>query len=285
MIKQRDSFVNINFNVWVKKFPKFRRWIFQNSSSSYDIMCLIYYRCDIRELNHTNVESAKKDFSVKITWRNISQRIRKHCLIIVQYVIEVFKGKSQWELTFRMNMLVSMTWLSLVHCAIIVHQPWSVSGYIFSTGSLQYFFPILKYGRILAYDCESNLYVFFFIRHGIDLDNPGPNSSTSIMNSCSPGEAMPSAPLSDSGDSTGNRSADNATPPMHFLTPHVEISIPYPEQAAGQRDQSPAPLNGDSPNSPQSADSNSNAPSSSHHQLSINSTAIHRYMSFKFNEK
>lgn len=97
------------------------------------------------------------------------------------------------------------------------------------------------------------------------------------MNSCAPGEAMPSAPLSDSGDSTGNRSADNATPPMHFLTPHIEISIPYPEQTTNQRNPSPAPLNGDSPNSPQSADSNSNAPSSSHHQLPINSSGIHRY--------
>lgn len=126
---------------------------------------------------------------------------------------------------------------------------------------------------------------FFFIlfRHGIDLDNPGPNSSTSIMNSCTSGEAMPSAPLSDSGDSTGNRSTDNATPPMHFLTPHVEISIPYPEQAANQRNPSPAPLNGDSPNSPQSADSNSNAPSSSHHQLAINSSTIHRWV-FKGNK-
>lgn len=114
-------------------------------------------------------------------------------------------------------------------------------------------------------------------RHGIDLDNPGPNSSTSLLNSCSPSEAMPSAPLSDSGDSTGNRSADNATPPMHFLTPHVEISIPYNnEQPSLQRNQSPAPHNGDSPNSPQSADSNSNAPSSSHHQLPINSTPLHR---------
>lgn len=132
---------------------------------------------------------------------------------------------------------------------------------------------------------------FIFSRHGIDLDNPGPNSSSSLMNNCSPGEAMPSAPLSDSGDSTGNRSADNATPPMHFLTPHVEISIPYTnDQSSNQRNQSPAPLNGDSPNSPQSADSNSNAPSSSHHhlhhhhhQLSINST-VHRLVE-QFEEK
>ena len=120
------------------------------------------------------------------------------------------------------------------------------------------------------------IYKLFF-RHGIDLDNPGPNTSASIMNSCAPGEAMSSAPLSDSGDSTGNRSADNATPPMHFLTPHVEISIPYPEQKTNARNSSPAPLNGDSPNSPQSAYSNSNAPSSSHHQLPINSTSINRY--------
>lgn len=34
-----------------------------------------------------------------------------------------------------------------------------------------------------------------------------------------------SANYSDSGDSTGARSTDNATPPMHFLTPHVEISM------------------------------------------------------------
>ncbi|CAD6235791.1 GSCOCG00007982001-RA-CDS [Cotesia congregata] len=119
------------------------------------------------------------------------------------------------------------------------------------------------------------LRLHFFNRHGIDLDNPGPNSSSSLLNSCSPNEAMPSAPLSDSGDSTGNRSVDNATPPMHFLTPHVEISIPYPEQTmTGQRNSSPAPLNGDSPNSPQSADSNSNAPSSSHHPLPMHRSMV-----------
>jgi hypothetical protein len=33
------------------------------------------------------------------------------------------------------------------------------------------------------------------------------------------------ATYSDSGDSMGARSVDNATPPMHFLTPHVEISM------------------------------------------------------------
>lgn len=110
------------------------------------------------------------------------------------------------------------------------------------------------------------------------MDNPGPNSSTSLLNSCAAVEAMSSAPLSDSGDSTGNRSADNATPPMHFLTPHVEISIPYPEQASTARNPSPVPLNGDSPNSPQSADSNSNAPSSSLHHLPRKASASHRYV-------
>lgn len=34
---------------------------------------------------------------------------------------------------------------------------------------------------------------------------------------------------SDSGESIGgNRSESNATPPMHFLTPHVEISMTEP---------------------------------------------------------
>lgn len=105
------------------------------------------------------------------------------------------------------------------------------------------------------------------------------------MGGCSIGDPMSSAPLSDSGDSTGNRSIDNATPPMHFLTPHVEISIPYPEEIITTRDTSPTPLNGDCPNSPQSADSNSNAPSSSHHQLPINqrTNSHHRYL--KFNKK
>lgn len=58
-------------------------------------------------------------------------------------------------------------------------------------------------------------------RHGIDLDNPGPNlvSGGSLM------ETNNAGGCSDSGDSTGARSADNATPPMHFLTPHVEISM------------------------------------------------------------
>lgn len=78
-----------------------------------------------------------------------------------------------------------------------------------------------------------------YFRHGIDLDNPGPaGSSASLLAAASHMSSMDStlnslgslsvsvtANYSDSGDSTGARSADNATPPMHFLTPHVEISM------------------------------------------------------------
>lgn len=101
------------------------------------------------------------------------------------------------------------------------------------------------------------------LRHGIDLDNPGPGGSSSLLlalesqasqvaaaaaaagyvptglnavaaaaaaaanvvNSnaaiVSAANSMPSH-QSDSGESL--RSLENATPPMHFLTPHVEIS-------------------------------------------------------------
>jgi len=70
-------------------------------------------------------------------------------------------------------------------------------------------------------------------RHGIDLDNPGPSapSASSLLQGshCSPLEVScnlnVAATYSDSGDSMGARSVDNATPPMHFLTPHVEISM------------------------------------------------------------
>ncbi|BET01748.1 Zinc finger protein [Nesidiocoris tenuis] len=46
-----------------------------------------------------------------------------------------------------------------------------------------------------------SLRVHFYNRHGIDLDRPA---------------------LAQNG--TGDRNMDNATPPMHFLTPHIEIS-------------------------------------------------------------
>lgn len=101
-----------------------------------------------------------------------------------------------------------------------------------------------------------SLRIHFFNRHGIDLDNPGPNAPSSLLLALDPmnaGNYLPSIALaaaaaavnasnnaamgvggnsnsggggptySDSGDSL--RSADNGTPPMHFLTPHVEISM------------------------------------------------------------
>lgn len=90
-----------------------------------------------------------------------------------------------------------------------------------------------------------SLRVHFFNRHGIDLDNPGPagssssliaaaaqqgytidgNTLSSLGNLSSSLSVSVAANYSDSGDSTGARSTDNATPPMHFLTPHVEISM------------------------------------------------------------
>ncbi|KAJ8956166.1 hypothetical protein NQ318_020717 [Aromia moschata] len=144
-----------------------------------------------------------------------------------------------------------------------------------------------------------SLRIHFFNRHGIDLDNPGPagsqasllaaaaqqgftmdgtlNSLSQLTGSLS--VSVTGANYSDSGDSTGARSTDNATPPMHFLTPHVEISMadapvpvfspsPGDQQRANQPVQSgdTQRINGDCPNSPQSADSNSNAPTSSHIQ-------------------
>lgn len=81
-------------------------------------------------------------------------------------------------------------------------------------------------------------------RHGIDLDNPGPAGSQASLLAAAAQQGFPldgalnslgnlsgsvsvsvAANYSDSGDSTGARSTDNATPPMHFLTPHVEISM------------------------------------------------------------
>ncbi|XP_066252088.1 zinc finger protein ztf-16 isoform X1 [Euwallacea similis] len=146
-----------------------------------------------------------------------------------------------------------------------------------------------------------SLRVHFFNRHGIDLDNPGApdtqsqliaaaaqqgfnavDGALSSLNQLNSNVSVSvtsgmSANYSDSGDSNnGSRSADNATPPMHFLTPHVEISMAdapggvySPSSESQQRISqvdTPRMVNGDSPSSPQSADSNSNAPSSSHIQ-------------------
>lgn len=94
-----------------------------------------------------------------------------------------------------------------------------------------------------------NVIFFNAFRHGIDLDNPGaPGTQSQLIAAAAQQGFSPvdgalsslnqlgsnlsvsvtsgaSANYSDSGDSNGNRSADNATPPMHFLTPHVEISM------------------------------------------------------------
>ncbi|XP_019874185.1 zinc finger protein ztf-16 [Aethina tumida] len=144
-----------------------------------------------------------------------------------------------------------------------------------------------------------SLRIHFFNRHGIDLDNPGPAGSSASLLAAAAQQGFPveglgqlasslsvsvtgggsggsaAANYSDSGDSTGARSTDNATPPMHFLTPHVEISMadaPAPVFSPSLSDQNrnsqpgqseSQRVNGECPGSPQSADSNSNAPSSS----------------------
>ncbi|KAI5699416.1 hypothetical protein M8J75_002637 [Diaphorina citri] len=137
-----------------------------------------------------------------------------------------------------------------------------------------------------------NLRVHFLNSHGIDLDNPGPsmmnNPAVAAASLMSGGEVgivstqsnnvlPPGGFVSDSGDSVGNRSADNTTPPMHFLMPHVEISMaeassPQPKFKADSSFASitmsneKLEVNGDGndcPSSPQSGDSNSNTPSNS----------------------
>lgn len=55
----------------------------------------------------------------------------------------------------------------------------------------------------------------------LDPQNAGSYLAAVAAASASAGNQQPN--YSDSGDSL--RSADNATPPMHFLTPHVEISM------------------------------------------------------------
>ncbi|CAB3235906.1 unnamed protein product [Arctia plantaginis] len=129
-----------------------------------------------------------------------------------------------------------------------------------------------------------SLRVHFFNRHGIDLDNPGPGSNSSvsllaagIANAAyADGTMDPSAinalgalgsslsvsvaaTYSDSGDSNGARSVDNATPPMHYLTPHVEISMADNNEtfSPGQNHlgNSDSRMNGEGPSSPQSGDS------------------------------
>uniref|UniRef100_A0A182MX64 C2H2-type domain-containing protein n=1 Tax=Anopheles culicifacies TaxID=139723 RepID=A0A182MX64_9DIPT len=91
-----------------------------------------------------------------------------------------------------------------------------------------------------------SLRVHFFNRHGIDLDNPGPGTPSSLLlalDQHNPANLLPAAlaamnavnaSFGDGGAAaaaaaaaadTMQRSIDNGTPPMHFLTPHVEISM------------------------------------------------------------
>ncbi|KAK6630249.1 hypothetical protein RUM43_014948 [Polyplax serrata] len=99
-----------------------------------------------------------------------------------------------------------------------------------------------------------SLRVHVFNRHGIDLDNPGNGPPAMIPLNVEPNQSV-TGTFSDSGDSQGARSADNATPPMHFLTPHVEISMtdtsPYSPPDQGNVEQQ----NGDLSSSPNSGDS------------------------------
>lgn len=91
-------------------------------------------RWDTLEWNHMSVEYAKKDFLEKIILLNTLLPIPKLCLTIVLFVIEGFKDRLPWELTFKTSMLGNMTWLSLVHYATTELLPWSVSDYIFLIG-------------------------------------------------------------------------------------------------------------------------------------------------------
>jgi IKAROS family zinc finger protein len=174
-----------------------------------------------------------------------------------------------------------------------------------------------------------SLRVHFFNRHGIDLDNPGSGTPSSLLlaleqsNSAHLLPALAAAAnasanaFSDSGDSA--RSTDNATPPMHFLTPHVEISMAdnnhhhennnpmrlttTNSNGTHNNDHSntqnttvtattssgldiqaivrPLNSNGGSPVSPQSADSNSNIPSSSHSSIMTNEVQSSRHAGFE----
>ena len=171
-----------------------------------------------------------------------------------------------------------------------------------------------------------SLRVHFFNRHGIDLDNPGSGTPSSLLLALEQSNsahllpalaaAANNAAFSDSGDSA--RSTDNATPPMHFLTPHVEISMADNNENNGIRlnnsnsssnnnsdNQSSQnslqtttvtattstgldiqaivrPLNSNgSPVSPHSADSNSNVPSSSHSSILGNDVHSSRHMMFE----
>ncbi|XP_063379982.1 zinc finger protein ztf-16 [Cydia fagiglandana] len=141
-----------------------------------------------------------------------------------------------------------------------------------------------------------SLRVHFFNRHGIDLDNPGTgNNSVSLLaagiaNAAYADGSMDASAInalgalgsglsvsvaaaySDSGDSNGARSVDNATPPMHYLTPHVEISMAdnnetFSPGQSNHLNNSDSRMNGEGGSSPQSGDSAGAVASSSLAQL------------------
>lgn len=81
------------------------------------------------------------------------------------------------------------------------------------------------------------LRVHFFNRHGIDLDNPGSNAtSSSLLLALEQQQQnlpvnliqaanLAAAVFSENAAAEAARQQENATPPMHYLTPHVEISM------------------------------------------------------------
>lgn len=82
-----------------------------------------------------------------------------------------------------------------------------------------------------------SLRVHFFNRHGIDLDNPGSNASSSLLlaleqsnlpHLMQQGMAVAAAAAAfqnSEANADTSRAQENITPPMHYLTPHVEISM------------------------------------------------------------
>ncbi|XP_055381771.1 zinc finger protein ztf-16-like [Condylostylus longicornis] len=133
-----------------------------------------------------------------------------------------------------------------------------------------------------------SLRVHFFNRHGIDLDNPGSSASSSLLLALNPSQSnlycLPSTSLrttpttvvtpsySDSGESL--RSTDNATPPLHFLTPHVEISMTEnvdtsKQPADNYKIASKQETTNDSPALPPFVDSNSNISTSSPKSINL----------------
>lgn len=123
---------------------------------------------------------------------------------------------------------------------------------------------MVKSCPLCAYQAPSmkSLRVHFYNRHGIDLDNPGP--SLGLEHSSNPtvnghlGATVGSAIAGALGASQGE--PGERTPPMHFLTPHIEISMPDPPRAYSPVQSEHANGGGDvnaEPSSPQSVDSTS----------------------------